>query len=303
VHALTSFIDLLPRSYDVALLCNAANSPFLPLLKLRRKPLIVNVDGIERHRSKWNAVGKAWYMLGERCSMWFATQVVSDAEVIAEYYREQYGCESVVIPYGTHPVRREPGAVLKELGLEAGKYLLYVSRLEPENNALGVIRAYNMLSTDMPLVIVGDAPYAADYKAQLRSEASENVVFAGFRFGEAYEELQSNCYLYIQATEVGGTHPALVESMSYGNCVVVNGTPENLEVIGECGLSYAKNDFNYLAQVLATLVVDPQRVKELGAKAKRRAESTYSWNAVVDRYEGLFLELVGGSMEVVVSAA
>ena len=60
----------------------------------------MNVDGIERHRSKWNAVGKLWYRLGEFCSVLFASEIVADADVIAEYYRENYSADSTVIRYG-----------------------------------------------------------------------------------------------------------------------------------------------------------------------------------------------------------
>lgn len=97
-------------------------------------------------------------------------------------------------------------------------------------------------------MIVGDAPYASEYKARLRAEAGPGVVFAGFRFAEAYQELQSNCYLYIQATEVGGTHPALIEAMAYGNCVLANTTPEHTEVLAD-GEYYAHNDFPELAKL------------------------------------------------------
>jgi glycosyltransferase involved in cell wall biosynthesis len=287
LSGLTTFIDALFQSYDGILLCNAANSPFAPILKVKRTPLLINVDGIERDRGKWNKLGKAWYLLGERASVVLATRLVSDADVIADYYRDAYGCESEVIPYGVHPMARPPGEALAAFGLKRKGYILYVSRLEPENNALGVIRAYNQLNTDMPLVIVGDAPYAHDYKAQLRQAASRNVIFTGFQFGEAYEEFQSNCYCYVQATEVGGTHPALVESMSYGNCVIANGTPENLEVIGEAALSYPKNDFSKLTRLLGEVIADSDRVADYGEKARARALSRYSWDAVVSRYETL----------------
>jgi glycosyltransferase involved in cell wall biosynthesis len=297
LHALSSFIDLLRQPIDIALVCNGANSPFLPIIKAKGVPVLVNVDGIERERAKWNALGKAWYLLGERCSVWWASQVVSDANVIADYYRDTYGCQSIVIPYGVHPVERAPGDVLARFGLQAKRYLLYVSRLEPENNALGVIEAYKHAcergTVDMPLVIVGDAPYAAEYKARLHQSAQGySVIFTGFQFGDAYQELQSNCFCYVQATEVGGTHPALIEAMSYGNCVIVNGTPENLEVVGDVGMSFSKNNFEELAEILVMLCRDEPRVRELGAKARERALREYSWDSIVDRYEQAFFSLV-----------
>jgi glycosyltransferase involved in cell wall biosynthesis len=146
----------------------------------------------------------------------------------------------------------------------------------------------------MPLVIVGDAPYAESYKAQLRAAANERVIFTGFQFGEAYEEFQSNCYLYIQATEVGGTHPALIESMSYGNCVIANGTPENCEVVADAGVTFQKNNFDELGTILDRLVRDPAVVKQLGEKARARVMASYSWDSVVERYIRVIDELRAG---------
>lgn len=288
LHALTTFLDLFSRDADVVLLCNAANSPFAWLIRLQRKPLLINVDGIERRRTKWNALGRLWYRLGEFSSVLFANRVVSDAQVIADYYRERFRCESDVIAYGAHAVRREPGEVLRKFGIEARRYILYVSRFEPENNALGVIQAYSKIKTDLPLVMVGDAPYAEGYKAELKAAAGPGVVFTGYQFGEAYQELQSNCYLYVQATEVGGTHPALIESMAYGNCVIANGTPENREVLGDAGIFYEVNDFADLARKMEHLLDSVAESRRLGDLASVRAAAVYNWEKIAEQYEELF---------------
>lgn len=294
LHALTSFIDIIPRRFDVVLLCNAANSPFAWLCRIgRRKPLAINVDGIERNRGKWNSLGRAWYRLGEASSVWFADRVIADADVIDQYYRERYGCRPTVIAYGADGAKRAAGEVLAKFGLQPERYLLYVSRLEPENNALGVVQAYGKVSTDLPLVIVGDAPYAKEYIAEVKRSADRRVIFTGYQFGDAYRELQSNCYLYIQATEVGGTHPALVEAMAFGNCVIANGTPENIEVLGDAGMIYRRNDFNHLAEILTRCIGDAAEVGAWRARAAARAAARYDWERITDRYEQLFAELAG----------
>ncbi|MCO6431630.1 MAG: glycosyltransferase [Deltaproteobacteria bacterium] len=292
LHGLLSMVDLWFRNFDVILLCNAANSPFAWIGRARGFPIAINVDGIERERTKWSKVGKLWYLLGEKCSVWFASRVVADAHVIGDYYKERYNCESDIIAYGAKAVRRPAGAALKQFGLIERGYILYVSRLEPENNALGVIKAYSRVNTTLPLVIVGDAPYAEDYKRSLRLAAEgSRVVFTGFQFGEAYQELQSNCYCYVQATEVGGTHPALIEAMAYGNCVIANGTPENREVLGETGMIYSKNDFSELSGLFEKILNEPETAREFGALAKERAEKVYNWEAIADLYERLFARL------------
>ncbi len=287
LHALTSFLCLLFMQYDVVLLCNAANSPFAWLARLKGIPLLINVDGIERRRTKWNMFGKLWYRLGELCSVAFATRIISDAHVIEKYYLRTYGAGCDVITYGASAIAMEAGALLQKYGLEPGKYLLYVSRLEPENNALGVIEAYCQAGTSMPLVIVGDAPYAKEYIEKLKRSSNSRVVFTGFQFGANYRELRNHCYLYIQATQVGGTHPALVEAMAYGNCIVANATPEHFEVLGGTGMYYWRNDFVHLAQCLRELVGKPEMVRDYGQAAKQRAEQRYRWEHITDSYEEL----------------
>jgi glycosyltransferase involved in cell wall biosynthesis len=255
-------------------------------------PIAINVDGIERRRSKWNALGRLWYRLGELSSVLFGTVVVSDAQVIARYYHERYGIDSEVIAYGAKALSQPAGTVLEKFGLQSRQYILYVSRLEPENNALGVVRAYNASGIKIPLVVVGDAPYAAEYIAQVKSEASPGVIFTGYQFAEAYQELQSHAQIYVQATEVGGTHPALIEAMAYGNCVIANGTPENLEVLGGAGSFYWRNDFNHLAERLKELHANPEMRAQFGAAARQRASERFSWDAIADQYERLLTRMV-----------
>jgi glycosyltransferase involved in cell wall biosynthesis len=295
LHACLSLLDALKLKFNLVLLCNAANSPMAWIWRLGGKPLVVNVDGIERKRAKWNLLGRIWYRLGERCSVWFSSKAVADAEVIARYYRERYGIQPAVIGYGADGHNIPGGEVLRKFSLTPREYLLYVSRFEPENNALGVVQAYRRVGGSLPLVMVGDAPYAKDYIAQVKQAADTRVIFTGFQFGDAYRELRSNCLLYIQATEVGGTHPALVEAMAHGNCIVANQVPEHEEVLGECGLYYRRNDFEDLAWRVQELLAEPDRIRELGGRARKRALELYSWDKVVGQYEALFQELLSDS--------
>ena len=119
-------------------------------------------------------------------------------------------------------------------GSKSRRFFLYVSRFEPENNPHRVAEAYRAVGGDLPLVMVGGAPYASAFIACFTRGADPRILFPGAIYGEGYRELLSHALAYIHATEVGGTHPALVEAMGYGNCVVVNDTPENREVAGRC---------------------------------------------------------------------
>jgi len=274
-------------------MCNAANAVFAAVPRITGTPVALNVDGIERNRRKWGIVGRSYYRLSEYLSTVIPNVIVTDAAVIRDYYLERYSASSVMIAYGADCERLESKHVLAELDAQPRGYLLYVSRLEPENNAHLVIQAFQPVRTDKLLLIVGDAPYAQKYIAQLKTTGDPRVRFPGAIYGTGYRELQSHAYIYIHATEVGGTHPALIEAMGAGNCVIVYDTPENRESVGDCGLFF-KNPSDLTRQIQAT-IDDPAMVERFGHMAQARAQAVYSWDAVTDRYEKLFNEMIASS--------
>ena len=238
VHTFLSTIHLIFRRADVALYCNAANAIFTFWPRITGIPVALNVDGLERKRKKWNRAARAWYLISERLATFCPTEVVTDARKIAEYYLDRDRRRSEFIPYGAEVGKVETADALEKLGLERGKYFLYVSRMEPENNALLVREAFERTSTPMKLALIGDAPYASDYIARVRDTRDPRVVIPGAIYGLGYQELLSHCFAYIHATEVGGTHPALIEAMGRGALVLYLNTAENAEVAGDAVRSF-----------------------------------------------------------------
>jgi glycosyltransferase involved in cell wall biosynthesis len=277
--------------FDAALICNAANSPFAPVLRMTGVPVAINVDGLEHKRKKWNWLGRSYYRVTERLAVWLPNETVTDARVIQDYYLTRYGAYSTMIAYGADVERRPDRAMVRAWGVEPNRYVLYVSRLEPENNAEMVIEAFRRVRTPHKLLIVGDAPYAHEYINRLRSLARRDrrIVFTGFVFGDAYRALQQNAYCYVHATEVGGTHPALLEAMGYGNCVLTLATPENVEVVGEAAIPYA--DGRDLTSKLQSVLRDGAVVNAYRQRAQARVRERYNWEHVVDRYEELFARM------------
>ncbi|PYQ27845.1 MAG: glycosyl transferase family 1 [Acidobacteria bacterium] len=284
-HTLLSALDALFRDFDAVLVCNAANAFVLPLLRAKRMRVAINVDGIERRRRKWNAFGRAVYAIGEAFSASFAT-VIADAEVIARYYREQYQIDPVVIPYGAEFPDEEDSDVLQRLGVK--DYILYVSRFEPENNPLEVVREYERLRNAPPLVMVGTGLYALDLVAELHRHASDKILLPGAIYGRDYRTLQRNALLYIQATEVGGTHPALIEAMASGGRVLAHDTPENREAGGDAVGYFDVHASGELSGMISEFLRNPLQRDELRARARLRASRLYSWERVTDAYERLF---------------
>jgi glycosyltransferase involved in cell wall biosynthesis len=290
-HTCVSTLYLLGHRADVALYCNGANAIFTLWPRMVGIPVALNVDGIERKRKKWNRMAKAWYLMSEWLATFCPTAVITDALTIQEYYRQRYGKASVFIPYGAEIGKAEGSETLRELGLEPGRYFLYVSRMEPENHPLEVRQAFESVDTTLKLALVGDAPYAHDYIRRIRDTADRRVVIPGAIYGDGYRELGSHCFAYIHATEVGGTHPALIEAMGRGALVLYRNTPENAEVAGDAGIPFEPTEL--ADKIRAVLEMSEEERGEFRRRALERVSQRYSWDAVTDAYESLLRKLAG----------
>lgn len=293
VHTLLSCLAAARRGYDAALVVNSANALFVPILQAAGMPVALHVDGIEKRRAKWGAFGRAVYALSERLACVLPDVLVTDAEVIRRHYLDRYGVPSTPIAYGVEPRPPAGRATLDRLGIQSRRFFLYVSRFEPENNPHRVAAAYRQVPGDFSLVMVGGAPYAAGFIAGFTEGADPRILFPGPIYGEGYRELLAHAFAYVHATEVGGTHPALVEAMGYGNCPVVNDTPENREVAGEAAIYFRAEAPETLAKALAHLLAAPEEARARGAAAAERAARLYSWERVTDLYAELFQRMGG----------
>jgi glycosyltransferase involved in cell wall biosynthesis len=291
-HTAVATVHLLARRTDVALYCNGANAIFTFLPRLFGMPVALNVDGLERRRKKWNRLARSWYLLSEWLATFCPSDVVTDAACIRHYYLKRYRKPTTFIPYGAETGKVPPGQTLCTLGLEPCGYFLYVSRLEPENNALEVRQAFERVSTGMRLALVGDAPYSREYIAKVRETADPRVVIPGAIYGDGYRELGSHCFAYIHATEVGGTHPALVEAMGRGALVLYLDTAENAEVAGGVGVPFTRD--NLKEQIERVLAMPEEERSGLRRRAMERVRERYSWEVVADEYERLFSRLRPG---------
>lgn len=283
VHSLFAALHALGRRYDLIYVCNSANVPAVILLRVFGRRVVLNVDGLEWQRAKWNSIGRWYYRVCAWLAAHLPVHLVTDARVIQDYYLRAYGRVTDYFPYGTDLEPIADDGTLGRLGLEADRYVLYVSRLEPENNAHVVVEAYTSVSTDLPLVIVGDAPYASAYIARLHATQDPRIRFVGAIYGDGYRVLRSHARIWVQATEVGGTHPALVEAMGFGNAIVANDVPEHRETLGDAGRYY--RGAAELAAALQDLLDHPAAIRRMRAEAHERARSRYGWDAITDAYE------------------
>lgn len=270
---------------DVAMYFIAGNAPIVPFARLARVPSILQIDGLDSERAKWPGPARAYLRLAERLAPRAATLAITDSAAVADAYAERFGRRIDWIPYGAELA--DPGGRewCERLGVEPGHFILFVGRLVPENNAHLLVAAHAALDRDWPLVVVGDAPYSEGYIADLHAAAGPDVRLPGYVFGDGYAELVHRCGIMCAPTEVGGTHPVIVEGMAAGACMVVSDHGPNLEVVGEAAATFSlAGGAESLGATLRALIDDPPRREILGHEAAVRARARYSWDTCADRY-------------------
>lgn len=294
-HTLFSVLHGLTRRYDIVLVCGVGNTPLVWIPRLSRARVVLNVDSSDWKRKKWGRLAATYLRATERFAARAANVIVADSHVIQARYRLGHSADARFVPYGANLVDDAGVETLDRFGLRPRGYLLWVGRLEPEARVEELIRAFASLRpTEYRLVIVGDAPYAGDYRRRLEALAGADVVFTGYQFGNAYKELGFHAFAYVQTSPTSGTSPALLDQMASGGAVIVRGTATNHEVIGDAGLAYDPDDgVNDLAAVLRRVMKDPGLADRLRTAARHRVTTAYSWDRIVDQYERLFVELLG----------
>lgn len=283
------------RTPSVAIVFNAANSPSVPLLRARRIPVVVHVDGLEWMRSKWGAIGRRYYRAAERFAVKWSDALIADAQGIADYYTETFNVPTELLAYGATIQDNAGTDRIAELGLESRQYHLVVARFEPENHVDMILEAYRSSSCSKPLVVVGDAPYAHAYTQKIADiAASDPRIRMLGRMGDQdqLDQLYGNALTYAHGHSVGGTNPSLLRAMGGGTPILAFDVVFNREVVGADGGYFGG------PAALRLLFDDSEhsvpRLLRIGQQLQRRASQLYDWDAVALGYENLLERLAAG---------
>lgn len=294
-HSLISSLFVVMSDADVVLFCNAANGPFGALLRMAGKKCAINVDGLEWMRPKWSALAKKYFKFGAFTATKFFNVVITDAKGMQDHYYNEFGCRTIDIAYGANVKYPEKPELIRNLGLTPFNYYLIASRLVPDNNADLIVKAFLRSNSSRILAIAGGTQYKNKFEADLRSIAAENVKFLGhIDDGEVVKELHCNAYAYLHGHEFGGTNPALLKGLAYGNCVLALDTVFNREVLvdGEYGILY-KKDIDDLAEKIKMIDGNNRIAEEFRKKSRSRILDNYTWEKITDEYEQVFRNLAG----------
>jgi glycosyltransferase involved in cell wall biosynthesis len=288
-HTGLSVLHLAAHRTDAAILFNAANAPWLPVLRAAAIPTATHVDGLEWQRGKWGPIGRRYYRAAERFAVAWSDALIADAAGIQDYYRDRYRAPSELISYGAPITDRTKTDRLGAIGLEPDSYHLVVARFEPENHVDMVVRGYCRSSAAKPMVVVGSAPYAAKYTELIHDLADDRVRFLGAVWDqELLDQLYANAYTYWHGHSVGGTNPSLLRAIGAGAATYAFDVSFNREVLAGAGRYFSSAD--EVTAAVQNAERDVLEVARRGALSLVRA-ARYDWSDVTDKYEALCLLL------------
>lgn len=274
------------RGYDVLLILGVSGCVFLPVIRmLTRAKILVNIDGLEHKREKWNSAAKRYLKFSLGCCIRWAHEIISDNAGIRDYVIKEYGREPRLIAYGgDHAVRnvsmQRQDAILEFYDLKRGNYDLSISRIEPENNCELTLKAY--AETGQRLAYVGNWNHS-DFSRDLynRYKGIENIRLIKSVYDlDILYSLRANARRYVHGHRAGGTNPSLVEAMFFEMPIIAFDVVYNRETTRNRAYYYTDAD------TLKELIV---RNDLEGAATSSFARREYVWSSIASQYESLYI--------------
>ena len=270
--------------YDVVHFHAEGPCAMLWLPKLFGKRCVATVHGLDHQRAKWGKLASTYIMLGEKCAVKFADEIIVLSEGVQQYFLDTYGRKTRFIPNGVNrPAVCEAEIIKEKFGLEKDSYILFLGRLVPEKGLRYLVEAFKQVKTDKKLVIAGGSSDTDEFTNELKEMAKgdDRILFTGFVQGKELDELYSNAYVYTLPSDLEGMPLSLLEAMSYGNCCLVSDIDECASVVKDKAFVFKKSDVVDLKEKLQKACDDKVQVQKYKDEAADYICGKYNWDEVV----------------------
>lgn len=283
-----SMIHAVYKNADIILVLGLSGGIFFPIFKLFKSKVILNPDGAEWKRAKWNFLIKKFLKVSERIGIYFSDHVISDNLIISKEISNSYGITSTIAAYGGDHVKKIiiKDETLTKYNLVKDEYAFKVCRIEPENNIDIILEAF--IETKIQLILIGNwnnSSYGKNLKAKY-SHYCNLLLLDPIYEQIVLDELRGNCRIYIHGHSVGGTNPSLVEAMHLRLCCLVFDVNYNRETTDDSAIYF--KDKNELILQLKSLWHDKKKIEEVKENMYNSALKRYTWKKIIAIYQSVF---------------
>lgn len=280
---------------DCVVMCGIGGVFSTPFFNASKMKIFVNPDGLGFKRDKWVWWKKLALYVQFGFSAVFSNYLICDSEGIAEFFKDKLKRKRnvFVAEYGSqiNPFIKDKEEVsafnLEEFNVQKNNYYLVVSRLEPENNVITIIKGYLNSQSKIPLIIVGNTNTV--HANELMKYKSDLVHFVGGVYDQKkLSELRFGCKAYFHGHSVGGTNPSLLEAMGSKNLTIAHENVFNREVLDNEGLFFhneqdVSKHINYVEESFNDEEIESYKMNNLD-----RVINYYSWPNISDKYLKIF---------------
>jgi glycosyltransferase involved in cell wall biosynthesis len=275
---------------ELCLILGYNTAIFSAWLRFKGVPNLINMDGIEWRRSKWNKIAKVWFWLNEWAGCLLANHLIADHPEIAKHLQRRIDAKKITtIGYGADLLQDIPEAPVHALGLTPGSYLTLIARPEPENSVLEIVQAFSEKKRDVKLVVLGNYTEQHYYQRAVKDAASNEVFFLGAIYEkDVVQSLRYHSVAYVHGHQVGGTNPSLVEALAAGNPVIAHDNRFNRWVAGDQASYFSES--KSLSKIFDDLLIQPKSMEELRTLSAARYIAEFTWERTLGAYEHLLLQ-------------
>lgn len=290
VHSFkATFHIILHNTADVVHLHSGANSIWAAFLRLAGKRVFVSQFAMDWKRDKWPWYGKLFYRISSYLTALFPSAVVFDNIFTREYFERKFSKQFYFIPYGAEVKEPAPDTtILNRLGVDPGKYILFVGRFIPDKGVHLLIRAFESVETDMKLVLVGGSPNPGNYENEIHQTPDKRIIFAGYVYGDDTNILMKNAYVYVQPSLIEGLSPVILTVMGLGTPLVCSDIVENKFITGDNATHFISGNSDSLAEKLYDCLNNPEKLKQMAENGRADILARFNWDSVASQYMELF---------------
>jgi glycosyltransferase involved in cell wall biosynthesis len=292
IHSFKATFDIIFHNRATIIhLQSGANSLWALPLRMAGKKVFVSQFAMDWKRDKWSWYGKLYYRLSNYMTAYFPNMVLFDNIYTKDYFEKKFSKKFSFIPYGCEV--EEPvvdNNILEKLGIESGKYFLFVGRFIPDKGIHLLIKAFEQLETEMKLVLIGNSPNPSDYEKEVKNTNDKRIIFPGYIYGDETNYLIKNAYTYVQPSLIEGLSPVILTVMGLGTPLISSDIVENLYITDGNATHFTSGNSIALLDSLKFTLTNPDKIKKMAEIGKQDVSSRFNWDNIVQQFIDVFNE-------------
>lgn len=281
--------DSRKRGFDIIYQLGYTSSSVWHRLLPRTSTIVTNMDGLEWKRSKYGPTTRKFLKFAEKLAANHSDVLVADSEAIRQHLKNEYGKDSVFLPYGAEIFMHPDKENLREIQIQPYNFYVLIARMQPDNHIEEIIRGVLKSGSNLPLLIIGQSENTFGKYLQ-KHYKDERIKFLGGIFDQnQLNQLRYFAKLYFHGHSAGGTNPSLLEAMAASALICAHNNPFNREVLDKNAFFF--DDEKNIADLLDTSKINEDARQSFITKNLQTIEEKYNWPKIIDKYFILFMQI------------